>query len=51
MPNNFLIIVTGGPGTGKSTFSETLSTHISVPLINRDEYKEVLFDSLGYSDR
>ncbi|MBO4887092.1 MAG: GNAT family N-acetyltransferase [Firmicutes bacterium] len=38
----FLIIVTGEPGTGKTTFAKALSEKACLPLINRDQIKEGL---------
>ena len=35
-----LIIVTGRPGSGKSTLSQILSKEIRCPLVSRDEIKE-----------
>lgn len=46
-----LILVTGLPGTGKSTLARRLSRHFSVPLIYKDAIKEPLFDVLGAPNR
>jgi predicted kinase len=46
-----LIIITGMPGSGKTTLAESLSAALSLPLIEKDSIKELLFDSLGWSDR
>ncbi len=46
-----MIIVTGMPGSGKTTLSKRLSDFLNVPVVNRDEMKEILFDDLGMSDR
>ena len=51
MKNRFMIIVTGAPGTGKTTLSKKLSERYSIPLVAKDEIKELLFDSLGIGDR
>jgi predicted kinase len=46
-----LIIVSGLPGAGKTTLAKWLSYELHLPLIYRDGLKELLFDSLGWSDR
>ncbi len=35
-----LIIVTGQPGSGKTTFAKQLGTHMRLPVLCRDEFKE-----------
>jgi predicted kinase len=47
----WLIIVCGPSGGGKSSVAGHLSQALSVPLIAKDDLKEVLFDSLGWGDR
>jgi predicted kinase len=42
-----LIIVSGLPGTGKSTLSNRLAAHFALPLIQKDMIKETLCDILG----
>ena len=46
-----LILTTGLPCTGKTTFSTRLSKDLNLPLISKDDIKELLFDSLGTNDR
>jgi predicted kinase len=47
-----LVIIVGGvPGAGKTTLAKWLARELHLPLIYRDGFKEVLFDSLGWSDR
>jgi predicted kinase len=42
-----LIIVSGLPGSGKSTLSQRIATHFALPLIQKDMIKETLCDVLG----
>jgi predicted kinase len=46
-----LILITGLPGTGKSTLARSLARHLGVPLICKDTIKEPLLDLLGATDR
>jgi len=46
-----LVIITGLPCTGKTTLSRKIATELRLPLIAKDDIKERLFDSLGWSDR
>lgn len=46
-----LIIITGLPGTGKTTLGKKLAEEFRLPFICRDDIKESLFNSLGWSDR
>jgi predicted kinase len=46
-----LILITGLPGTGKSTLARALALHFAVPLICKDTVKEPLLDVIGAPDR
>lgn len=46
-----LVVVTGLPGSGKSSLSNELAARLGLPLISKDRYKEILFDALGVRDR
>ena len=44
-----LLVVSGHPGSGKTTVARQLA--LGWPLVSRDDFKELLFDSLGITDR
>lgn len=44
-------MVSGFSCTGKTTLAKKIAKRYSLPLISRDDIKESLYDSLGYSDR
>jgi predicted kinase len=46
-----LIIITGLPGTGKTTLGRRLAADLGLPFVYKDGIKEILFDQLGWSDR
>ena len=46
-----LIIVTGLPGTGKSTVARQLAARYGLPVVGKDAIKEPLLDVLGAADR
>jgi predicted kinase len=50
MAESFMILVTGAPATGKTTLSKSLSERLNLPVVYKDEIKELLFDSLGIKD-
>jgi predicted kinase len=43
--------VTGLPCTGKTTVARQLAAALGLPLVTKDDIKERLFDTLGWSDR
>lgn len=45
-----IVLVTGLPGSGKSTLASALASHLDLPLIAKDRFKEILFDTLGVGD-
>lgn len=43
-----LIIIAGMPASGKSTYARKLSRAVGYPIIEKDNIKEELFDTLGF---
>lgn len=46
-----IVTISGLPATGKTSIGNQLSREFDLPFISKDGVKELLFDSLGYSDR
>lgn len=46
-----LILISGPPASGKTSFAKLLSKKLNIPYFSKDDVKESLFDSLGWSDR
>ena len=44
-----IIVLTGMPASGKSTVASKLSEALSLPILAKDELKEALFDTLGFT--
>lgn len=45
------VIVNGLPGSGKTTLAVSISKKLGWPVLEKDLFKEVLFDSMGVKDR
>lgn len=43
----FAVVVTGLPGSGKTTLAEPLARQLNLPFISKDHIKEMLADHLG----
>lgn len=46
-----LIVVSGPPGSGKTTIATRISDEFNYPLVSKDMIKESFFSVLGYEDR
>ncbi|HZU13248.1 MAG TPA: AAA family ATPase [Chloroflexota bacterium] len=46
-----LLLITGHPASGKTTLGTRLAHDLRWPFFSKDGIKEVLFDTLGWSDR
>ncbi len=51
MTKPLLIVIAGPACTGKTTLARWLAKELALPLVTKDDIKESLFDSLGWSDR
>lgn len=51
MPKPFVLLVNGISATGKTTVARRLSAELKILYLGKDDVKEHLFDSLGWSDR
>ena len=49
--NNFVILVTGIPASGKSMLAEKLSTVLDLPWFSKDRIKEELYDTIGFTSK
>ena len=50
MANQFCIYISGLPGAGKSTIGKYISDYLSIPMLDKDDYLEELFESRGVGD-
>jgi len=51
MKQPLLIIVSGPPSSGKTTLAKSIAQKFNLPLITKDNLKEILFDTIGWKDR
>jgi predicted kinase len=50
MPLPLLVLISGPPCSGKTRLGDWLAQAFKLPVFHRDGFKELLFDSLGWSD-
>jgi predicted kinase len=43
--------VTGPPASGKTTLAEAIAHELRLPLVAKDDFKELLYDTVGAGDR
>ncbi len=48
MKRNSIIIITGYPGTGKTTLSMKIAKKFKLPLVSKDGIKETIWDAVGW---
>lgn len=46
----YLLLVNGLPCSGKTTISRRLAKSLNLPFLEKDQVKELLFDTVGWSD-
>ncbi len=46
-----LILISGPSGSGKSYLAKYLSEKLHIPYFSKDNFKELLFDTVGWSDK
>ena len=45
------VLITGDLAAGKTTFAKKLSKHLGIDAICKDEIKEILAETVGFSNR
>lgn len=49
--NKYIILIAGVPASGKTSFAKYLKEKLSIPVVSKDQIKELLFDSVGFKSR
>lgn len=47
----YCILVAGMPASGKSTIAKYLAEQLKIPMISKDNLKEIMFDEIGFKSR
>jgi adenylate kinase family enzyme len=47
----WFIVVTGPPASGKTTLGKNIAKELNIPFYSKDDFKELIFDSMGWDDR
>lgn len=47
MKEKYVIIITGAPATGKTTYGKKIAEKLKIPFFSKDKIKEILFECTG----
>lgn len=47
----YCILIAGMPASGKTTLARTLSERLKIPMVSKDEIKELFYDTVGFTSR
>lgn len=47
----YCILISGLPASGKTSFAKALHERLNIPIISKDELKEIMFDAIGFRTR
>lgn len=45
------ILIAGPPASGKTTLDRYLANELQLPMFSKDEFKEILYDTIGFHSR
>ncbi|MFW9906905.1 MAG: AAA family ATPase [Candidatus Thorarchaeota archaeon] len=49
--SRWFIVISGPPASGKTTLGRKIARELYLPFYTKDDFKELIFDSLGWDDR